>query len=137
MAVEENLKSKTLCKIQLYLLKVIPMVMAFTCLLNTTLSYFNIDIPILSYIAGSSILTIIFLYLSSYVFRFCEYHRMFIHYTTLTWILNIIDTYIGIPIGDLSYLLIQLIIVGIMLFVILYLYVKVHRKNVEGNSRQD
>lgn len=137
MAVEESLRSKALYKIQLYMLKVIPMVMAFICLLNTTLSYFDIDVPVLSYIASNSILTIIFLYLSSYVFRFCAYHRMFMHYTTVTWILNIVDTYIGIPIGDLPYLLIQLIIAGVSLFVILYLYVKHHKQNAERYSRQN
>ena len=105
MAVEVRLKDKLLYKIQLYMLKVIPMVMAVTCLLNSTLSYFDIDLPILSYIASNSILTIVFFYISSYVFRFCAYHRMFMHYTTITWILNIVDTYIGIPIGDLPYLL--------------------------------
>ena len=41
MAKEENL-NKVLYKTLLYLLKVIPMVMAFICLLNTTLSYFDI-----------------------------------------------------------------------------------------------
>ena len=137
MAVEESLRSKALYKIQLYMLKVIPMVMAFICLLNTTLSYFDIDVPVLSYIASNSILTIIFLYLSSYVFRFCAYHRMFMHYTTVTWVLNIVDTYIGIPIGDLPYLLIQLIIAGVSLFVILYLYVKHHKQNAERYSRQN
>ena len=35
MVVEVNSRSKTLYKVQLYLLKVIPMVMAFICLLNT------------------------------------------------------------------------------------------------------
>ena len=105
MAVEANL-NKALYKIQLYLLKVIPMVMAFICLLNTTLSYFDIDVPALSYIASNSILTIMFLYISSYVFKFCEYHRMFMHYNTVTWILNVVDEYISIPIGDLPYLLV-------------------------------
>ncbi len=135
MAVGANLRSKTLYKVQLYMLKAIPMVMTFICLLNTTLSYFDIDVPVLSYIASNSILTIIFFYISSYVFRFCEYHRMFIHYTTITWILNIIDTYIGIPIGDLPYLLVQLIIAGISLFIILYLYVKSHKKPTSKDSR--
>ena len=60
MVVEVNSRSKTLYKVQLYLLKVIPMVMAFICLLNSTLSYFDIDIPLLSYIASNSILTLIF-----------------------------------------------------------------------------
>lgn len=130
MVVEANL-NKALYKIQLYLLKVIPIVMAFICLLNSTLSYFDIDLPILSYIVGNSLLTIIYFYVTSYVFRFCSYHRMFMHYTTITWIINIIDLYIGIPIGDLPYLLLQLIVAGICLFIILYLYVKSSEKHTQ------
>ena len=118
---EEKLKSKLLYKVHLYILKVIPMVMAFICLLNTTLSYFDIDIQLLSYIASNSILTIIFFYISSYVFKFCNYHRMFIHYTTLTWILNIIDLYIGMPIGDFLYLLISLMIFDMLVLLKYYL----------------
>lgn len=127
MAVEESL-NKALYKIQLYLLKVIPMVMAFICLLNTTLSYFDVDLPVLSYISSNSILTVIFFYISSYVFKFCEYHRMFIHYNTLMWVLNIYDMYIGVPISDRSIFSIYLIITGIFMFIILYLYVKSHGK---------
>ena len=100
----ENLRSKLLYKIELRLLKIIPMILAFTALLNSILSYFNIDLYILSYIGGISIFTMIFLYLSSYVFKFCEYHRMFLHYVVVTWIINTIDYYIGIPINDLEYL---------------------------------
>lgn len=124
-----SLINKALYKVQLYLLKVIPIVMAFICLLNSILSYFDIDLPILSYIVGNSFLTIIYFYITSYVFKFCEYHRMFMHYTTITWIINIIDLYIGIPIGDLPYLLLQLIVAGICLFIILYLYVKSNKKH--------
>lgn len=128
MAVEASYLNKTLYKIQLYLLKVIPMVMAFICVLNSVLSYFDIDLPILSYIVGNSFLTIVYFYITSYVFKFCFYHRMFMHYTTITWIINIVDLYIGIPIGDLPYLLLQLIVAGISLFIILYLYVKSNKK---------
>lgn len=128
MAVEASYLNKTLYKIQLYLLKVIPMVMAFICILNSVLSYFDIDLPILSYIVGNSFLTIVYFYITSYVFKFCSYHRMFMHYTTITWIINIVDLYIGIPIGDLPYLLLQLIVAGISLFIILYLYVKSNKK---------
>ena len=100
----ENLRSKLLYKIELRLLKIIPMILAFTALLNSILSYFNIDLYILSYIGGVSIFTMVFLYLSSYVFKFCEYHRMFLHYVVVTWIINTIDYYIGIPMNDLEYL---------------------------------
>lgn len=131
----ENLKSKTLYKIELGLLKVIPMILALTALLNSILSYFGIDLYILSYIGGVSIFTMLFLYLSSYVFKFCEYHRMFLHYIVSTWIINIIDYYVGIPISDLEYLCLQMIIAGISLFIILYLYVRSHKKLTIEDSR--
>lgn len=131
----ENLKSKTLYKIELGLLKVIPMILALTALLNSILSYFGIDLYILSYIGGVSIFTMLFLYLSSYVFKFCEYHRMFLHYIVSTWIINIIDYYVGIPISDLEYLCLQMIIAGISLFIILYLYVRSHKKPTIKDSR--
>ena len=124
----ENLRSKLLYKIELRLLKIIPMILAFTALLNSILSYFNIDLYILSYIGGISIFTMIFLYLSSYVFKFCEYHRMFLHYVVVTWVINTIDYYIGIPINDLEYLCLQMIIAGISLFIILLLYYKTNKK---------
>lgn len=135
MAVEVNLKSKALYKIQLYLIKVIPMVMAFICLVNTVTSYFDIELPILAYIASNSVLTIVFFYISSYVFRFCMFHRMFIHYNTLMWLLNIYDMYIGIPVNDRGLLSIYLIITTVFMFIILHIYVKSHRKATKEYSR--
>ena len=120
MAVEESL-NKSLYKMELYLIKIIPMLFAGLSLLNTTLSYFDIDIPLISYIGSVSILTLMFMYLSSYVFKFCIYHRMFIHYTSLNWILNIIDYYIGIPLDNRDLFILYMSITGIFLFLILYL----------------
>lgn len=110
------------------------MLLAFITLLNSVLSYFGIDLYILSYIGGVSIFTIIFLYLSSYVFRFCEYHRMFLHYIVVTWIINIADYYIGIPVSNLEYLCLQIIIAGITLFIILFLYVKNYKRPANDDS---
>lgn len=124
MSVEESL-SKSLYRIELYLIKVIPMVLSGIALLNTVLSYFYIDVPLLSYLGGVSVLTIAFLYLSSYVFKFCAYHRMFIHYITLNWVLNIIDYYIGIPLDNKELFMMYMIITGIFLFIVLYLKLKV------------
>lgn len=128
MAAGESL-NKSLYKIELYLMKIMPMLYALLSLLNTVLSYLDIDCVILSYIGSVSFITLLFLYITSYVFKFCEYHRVFIHYTTITWILNIIDLYIGIPISDVAYLGVQLIVAGICLFTILYLYVKSNKKS--------
>lgn len=132
---EEKLRNKKLYKIELLFLKVIPMIMALIFLLNSILSYFNIDLVIFSYLGGASVLTLGFLYLSSYVFQFCEYHRMFLHYVVVTWIINILDYYIGIPINDLEYLCLQMVIAGIFLFIILYLYVKDDKGSTTKNSR--
>lgn len=110
------------------------MVMAFICLMNTILSYYDIEMSILSYIGGCSILTLALLYFSSYIFKFCIYHRMFIHYITITWVLNIIDLYMEMPIGDVPYLLLQLVVAGVSLFIILFLYVKSHKKLTSKDS---
>lgn len=135
MAVEESLRSKTLYKLEIVLLKIIPMILAIVYLSNTIFSYvFNLDLIIFSYIGSGSILTLGFLYLSSYVFRFCEYHRMFLHYVTANELLNTYDTHIGVPLDDRGFFCLHLIIIGISLFLILYLYVKTNKKPVGTNN---
>lgn len=63
MVVEERLKSKILYKIELFLLKIIPMLMAVCSACNSILSYFDIEITIINYIGGVSLLPLIFLYM--------------------------------------------------------------------------
>lgn len=115
-------------KVLILLIKIIPIVLAMLTILNTTLSYFYIDLPVLSYIGGVSVLSLVFFYLASYVFKFCEYHRMFLHYITLNWVLNIVDYYWGIPVSDKGMFLIYMMITGIFLFIIIYLYLKTKKK---------
>ena len=105
------------------LLKVIPMITALGYLLNTILLYVGIDAFILSYFVGMSLLPWIFILISAFVFRFCIYHRMFLYYILSAEIINIIDTYIGIPISDFNLLIVHFIIAGVFLFLILYFYV--------------
>ena len=114
--------------LEIRVIRIIPMLLALTALVNTILSYFGIDLPILSYIGGVSILPLLFLYLSSYAFEFCECHRMFLHYVSLNWVLNIYDYYIGIPVSDKSLFMMYMIITGIFLFIILYLHIKTPEK---------
>ena len=128
MDVEVKLKN-SLYKIELYLIKVIPIFTAAIYLLNTVLSFvFDIDAPILSYLAGVSIFTLMFFYLSSYVFKFCEYHRMFIHYITFNWLLNIYDYYIGVPVTDAGIMTLQLVLFFAACVVALITHLK-HKKH--------
>ena len=129
MVVEEKLKSKFLYKIELYLIKIIPFILATVCFINTTLSYFCIDVTFLSYLGGISILPLIFLYISSYVFKFCLYHRLPLHYITINIILNLIDEYIGIPLSDRHLYAIYVIITFI--FLILLIYEHCRKRNIK------
>lgn len=140
MAVVAN---KILYKIELYLLKIIPMLLALCNLMNTILSYFGFDVKLITYIAGIGILAIIFLYISSYVFKFCSYHRMFLHYIVVNNVLCYIDYEYEIDITDRAYLSVHLIIAGIFLFIILYLKLNYGKhceqnycKTLEGYCRQ-
>lgn len=138
MGVEGNsLRNKDLYKIELYLLKVMPMLLATIYLVNTVLSYYDIIIPVLSYIGGLSFIPLVFMYISSYVFRFCSYHRMFLHYIVINDLINLTDYYYTLPISDWELFILHMSIAGVSLFVILYLYVKGHSKNVKKHSRQD
>lgn len=135
MGAEENsLINKSLYKIELYLLKVMPMLLAAIYLINTVLSYYDIVLPALSYIGGLSFIPLLFMYISSYVFRFCSYHRMFLHYIVINDLINLIDYYYTLPISDWELLILHMSIAGISLFIILYLYVKSRSKNVKKHS---
>lgn len=135
MGVEENsLRNKSLYKIELYLLKAMPMLLAAIYLINTVLSYYDIILPVLSYIGGLSLIPLVFMYISSYVFRFCSYHRMFLHYIVINDLINLVDYYYTLPILDWQLLVLHMSIAGISLFIILYLYVKSHRKATKRYS---
>jgi hypothetical protein len=120
MAVAANLRSKRLYKLTIWILKIIPMVIALCDVLNTGFWLFGVDAWFLSYIGGISFLTLAFLYLASYVFCFCEYHRMFLHYVLVNNIISVVDYYSQVEVSAIVYL----ITIGIFLFIILYLYKK-------------
>lgn len=104
------------------------MIISSCYVLNTILALAGIDFPILSIISGMSILTWLFMYLAAIVFRFCKYHRMFLWFILSEDIINTIDYYIDLPISDFNMFAINFAIIGIFLFIILYLYVKSNKK---------
>lgn len=119
-----NPNIKEIHKIQLYFLKIIPMLLALISFIHILLSYIGIDTSLLSYLGGTSVIPLTFLYISSYAFKFCLYHRMFLHYITLNFGINVLDYYIGIPLSDWHLFNMYTIITGLFLFVILYLRFK-------------
>ena len=116
--------ARSLYYIELILLKVLPVIIAICYFIATVLSYFNIETFFLSQLSGISILPLVFLYISSCVFKFCKYHRMFLHYIALNLILNLIEWYIGIPLKSIEYLSLFVIVSFIFAFITLILYLK-------------
>ena len=128
MAAEVKYIRNKYYKLFIVLLKYIPIFIALIYTLNTYAAFIGTDIPVANNIAGISLLTWIFMYMATIVFKFCSYHRMFLYYILIVDIINIIDYYIGIPITDFQLLMLHSIITGISLFIILFLYLKIKRK---------
>ena len=127
-----SLNPRRLHKITIAALKVIPMLLALTTLLNQTLSFFGIDLEVLGYIGGVSLLPMIFLYIASYCFQFCSYHRMFLHYIVVINVLSYIDMVFGIPINDFNLLILYTSIA--LLFMLLIVVNIRNERNKENNK---
>lgn len=130
MAKEERyVKSKLGYKLLILAIKYIPLIITLFYILNQLLYWFNIDTPVISNIAGVSLLTWIVLFLSAIVFKFCIYHRLFLYYILISDLITIYDFYIGIPLNTRTILEIQSVLIGILIFSILFTYLKTYDKS--------
>lgn len=132
---EERL-NKILYKIELYLIKIIPIVISALYLLNTILSYYDFHIELISAIAGMSLLPWLFLYISSFVFKFCLYHRLFLYYIAINESIAWYDYKIGFNLNDTQYLYLHVSIAGVIIFLITYLKIK-HERCLKENCSKD
>lgn len=131
----ESSRNKILYKIEIYLLKILPALIACIYLINIFLSYFCIEIKALNYLGHLSIIPMIFIFISSYVFKFCEYHRVPLYYIIVNNTISVIDLYIGIPVTNYELLMIHSLIAGLSIIIIIVLYVKSNKKSTNKNCR--
>ena len=131
--VEKSRESKY--KLLILVLKFIPMLTALCYMTSTIFNYFDYNIEPLSNIGGMSLLTWVFIYLASVVFKFCSYHRMFLWYILIDDLFNIIDYYWSIPISTDNILMLHNIFIGITLFIVLILYVKDNKVIIRKNNK--
>jgi hypothetical protein len=104
--------------------KVFPILIALCYLLNVVLSYFGMnDVP-LNYLGGMSFIPLLYLYITSYTLKLCNYHRIYLHYIVIVDIINILDFYQFIPLTNLEYMMLFLILFILAMFIILYLKLK-------------
>lgn len=119
---------KLMYKLELVSVKYTPVIVAFSILIGLIFSYLEIAIPLIDTLFGASIIATIPMYISSYTYKFCSYHRMFIHYIVLVHLIDTCDILIGIPLNDFNLLILYLIITGIFLLLILYYHQKCKNK---------
>lgn len=105
-------------------LKIIPMLLALCEATNTLFDLLDVYIPAFSLLGGTSFLALGFLYLVSYVFKFCVYHRMFLHYVLINNTICTIDYFVGIPVSYLVLICIFIVNFCVFLFLVLYFYRK-------------
>ena len=117
----------------LIILKYIPYIIAFGYALTTLGDFFEYDFIGLGYIFSISLLSWMFMLITSFVFKYCYIHRLPLYYIITNDILNIIDYYIGIPINIKSLLIVHLLIIFIFISLYIYGYVK----DIKKSSRVD
>lgn len=136
METEERLKSKCLYKLFLILLKYMPVLLTLVYVSNTILCRLGIDAPILSNIGGLSLFPWIFLYIATYVFKFCTYHRLLLYYILLDDSLNIYDYYFPIPIEDTTAVTLHFSLIGILVLLLLLQHAKVNKEQFIENPQR-
>ena len=67
-------------KLLIFVLKILPAIMAGSYVIEMISIFLGFGTQVLVNFIGMIIAPILFMYLASYVFKFCEYHRIFIHY---------------------------------------------------------
>lgn len=131
--VEKSRESKY--RLLIIVLKFIPMLTALCYMTSTIFNYFDYNIEPLSNLGRMSLLTWVFIYLASVVFKFCSYHRMFLWYVLVDDLVNIVDYYWNIPISTDNILMLHNIWIGITLFIILILYVKDNKRVTREDNK--
>ena len=116
--------NRNLYFIEIKLLKILPSLIALIYFINIVLGLFEINLNSLSYIAGMSFIPLLFMYISSYVFQFCEYHRLPLHYILINNLLSIIGYEFEIAVDVWLYIVIHSILFGLSSAIALYLYLK-------------
>lgn len=111
----------------LLLLKYMPIMQMVGILIGNTLCYFDYGIMIINiiqYCFGNNLTNIIFVYVASYVFKFCNWHRYIVTCNLINITIVQYDVMFTIPITDKQLLLSYYIVATI--FSLIAIYSKFH-----------
>ena len=128
---KENI-NKNLYKLTIITLKFLPIVMASAFMISNLIHITAIQI--IAHIIGINIAQFLFIYLTSYTFKFCNYHRIFIHYLVLIETINAIDWYVGIPISDKAIQIVHIVIALVFIIIAVKMYYNKNIKCIKDNN---
>ena len=128
---KENI-NKNLYKLTIITLKFLPIVMASAFMISNIIHITIIQI--ICHIIGINVAQFLFIYLTSYAFKFCNYHRIFIHYLVLIETINVIDWYIGIPVSDKAMQITHIVISVVFIVIAVKMY---YNKNIKCIKDKD
>ena len=114
---EANLSLKLVKLLRIYL-KLIPVIIAILSFVNCIFAYYGIQLKFLAH--AFLFLLIGFVYIASYVLKFCEYHRISLHYIVVIYLINCYDYYIGIPINYIELFMLYSMITFIAIAIGIY-----------------
>ena len=135
LTAEVKLRSKFWYKLFLIIIKYYPSICIISEIGYSLCEYLKIDGILFTFLGGCTLISLLFLYIASYVFRFCYLYRLSLHSTLLVNVLAMYDSFIGIPISDLNILRIYLIILLIGLLSFIKFKVKDARHNKKSISK--
>lgn len=82
---------------------------------------------LLDFVIGNSITTTFLLYVCSYVFGFCKWHRFIITANIINILIANLDAYYRIPISDIQLLIVYHFVAALFICISTYIHIKNNR----------
>lgn len=115
-------------KLLVLIIKIYPMVVAVGYFCILLCHYFDINLRFCEFFIIQTFSSLLLLYLLSYVFQFCLYHRIFLHYVLIQNIISYIDEIYTISVSDKHFLYTQMCLLFVVLVIALLSYLR--KKNL-------
>lgn len=116
-------------KLLIFTLKILPAIMASSYVIDMISVFLGFGTQVVVNFIGMIVAPILFMYLASYVFKFCEYHRIFIHYVLILEILTTVKWYYPVIVTSQLVLNISFILSGLLMLCVVFFNVyKIYKK---------
>jgi hypothetical protein len=116
-------------KLLIFTLKILPAIMADSYVIEMISIFLGFGTQVLVNFIGMIVAPILFMYLASYVFKFCEYHRIFIHYVLILEILTTIKWYYPVIVTSQLVLNVSFFLSGLLMLCVVFFNVyKIYKK---------